>query len=119
MTYDDVLAYAAEKYGTRPDYPWQRHPEYAVLRHRDSRKWYGLLMKVAAGTLGVDGGGRVEILNVKAEKNWVSQLRGQPGFLPAYHMDKANWLTILLDGSRHGEVAALLAESYRLTGGSV
>lgn len=41
-----VLAHALTMYETEPDYPWQKWLDYAVLRHRENRKWYGLLMTV-------------------------------------------------------------------------
>ena len=35
----DILEFAASSYQTEPDYPWNSLPEYAVLRHLDTRKW--------------------------------------------------------------------------------
>ena len=43
---------------------------------------------------------------------------GDPGILPAYHMNKKHWITILLEsGFAEKELRALLMESYRLTQG--
>ncbi|MBQ5522570.1 MAG: MmcQ/YjbR family DNA-binding protein, partial [Oscillospiraceae bacterium] len=42
--------------------------------------------------------------------------RKQPGILPGYHMNKDNWLTILLDGSAEDELIKELFElSFDLT----
>ena len=43
---EDLLQYAAKRYGTQPEYLWLSLPNYAVLRHADNRKWYALLMDV-------------------------------------------------------------------------
>ena len=43
---EDILRYARDKYKTEPEYLWRRFPRYAVLRHDDNRKWYGLIMDV-------------------------------------------------------------------------
>ena len=37
-----LLRYAAENYGTTPEYPWDGTPDAAVLRHPGNQKWYGL-----------------------------------------------------------------------------
>ena len=42
----DVLAYAAKRYGSRPEALWRTHPRHAVLRRPDSQKWYALVMDV-------------------------------------------------------------------------
>jgi predicted DNA-binding protein (MmcQ/YjbR family) len=42
--------------------------------------------------------------------------RRQPGILPGYHMNKDNWLTILLDGSAEDElIKELLELSFDMT----
>ena len=40
MTRKQWFEWVKEEYDTDPDYPWQDWN--AVLRHKDSRKWYGL-----------------------------------------------------------------------------
>lgn len=42
MERQDLFAYISASYGTTPEYLWQKYPNYAVLRHQKSRKWYGL-----------------------------------------------------------------------------
>ena len=116
MTREEVLQYAKEQYGTDPDYPWRRDRESAVLRHADSRRWYGLLMRVGKDRLGLPGGESVDILNVKCDPMLGEALRGGPGIFPAYHMNHAEWISILLDGTVEGKrVLDLLDLSYRLT----
>ena len=62
-----TLNYVKEKFDTEPDYPWLKYPDYAVLRHKNSRKWYGLIMNVPRVKLGLLGKGRADILDLKCE----------------------------------------------------
>ncbi len=114
--WDKLLELASEKYSVEPDYPWESSPESAVLRHLGTRKWFALLMKVQRRSLGLPGEGEAEIMNVKGDPRLIGTLRGSPGVLPAYHMNKENWLTLLLDGTAPWEqIAYLLDQSYELT----
>ena len=114
MNRQKVFDYVKTAYGTEPDYPW--FDTNAVLRHQASRKWYGLVMEVGRGKLGLPGEGVVEILNVKCDPMLAGALRAQEGFHPAYHMNKEKWLTIRLDGSvPDAETEKLIDLSYELT----
>ena len=115
---ESVFAYVRKKFGTEPEYPWAWYPRYAVLRHRQGRKWYGLIMDVPANRLGLCGDGQVEIINLKSGCALDLLIGGTPGILPAYHMDKRNWVSVLLDGGiTSRELFALIDESHALTGG--
>lgn len=115
MEREEILAYAKQKYGTTPEYPW-RDWDYAVLRRADNRKWYGLLMRVERKQLGIAGAGDVEILNVKCDPDVGDFLRRLPGVLPGYHMNKKRWLSLLLEGGiSEDQMLDLLDDSYALT----
>ena len=89
----DLLRYAGDTFGTEPEYLWARLPEAYVLRHETGGKWYAIGMPVRRDRL------------------------GRPGFLPAYHMSKTQWVSILLDGTvPEEEIKDLLNISYDLTG---
>ena len=79
-----LIAYAEKEYGTIPDQPWADSPDNDVLRHSDTRKWYGLIFPVAREKLGVSGTGDVDILNVKCDPEMGIHMRKQDGILPAY-----------------------------------
>ena len=57
---DDVFAYVKKKYKAEPEYLWRRWPDYAVLRHAENRKWFGIVMNVPPAVLGpeVEAGSR-------------------------------------------------------------
>lgn len=112
----ELFAYAEKRYGTLPEYPWHSLPGYAVLRHTDSRKWYGLIMNVPAEKLGIHRQGTVDVLDVKCDPIFNGSLLHKKGILPAYHMKQGGWITALLDGSVEKELLFLLLDmSYELT----
>lgn len=111
-----ILQYAAEQYGTEPEYPWESTPDAAVLRHTGNSKWYGLLMRIPAKRLGIASDTEADILNVKCDPLETGSLQQKPGIFPAYHMNKTHWITILLDGTvPTAEIFQFLDESFYLT----
>jgi len=98
-----------------PDYPWRKSPDAAVFRHVDSQKWFGLLMSVSPQFLRIPGDARIDILNVKCDPLLIGSLRQRPGFLPAYHMNKELWISIILNEVSDDEVMELVCSSYDLT----
>ncbi|MCD8336100.1 MAG: MmcQ/YjbR family DNA-binding protein [Lachnospiraceae bacterium] len=111
-----LFEYTKNKYGTAPEYPWARYPSYAVLRHQDNEKWYGIVMDVSKDKLGLQGTDVVDILDVKCDPVMIDMLRQSTGFLPGYHINKTNWLSILLDGTVSDEqILDLLDLSFQMT----
>ena len=109
-----LLAWLKETYDIEPDYPWADNN--AVLRHQPSRKWFAVLLDVGKQKLGLSGEGNVDVVNLKCDPLLSGTLRQEPGILPAYHMNKEKWISILLDGSVDTElVKGLLEMSYQLT----
>lgn len=113
-----LLTYAAEQYGTSPEYLWKKFPSYAVLRHNNLRaKWYALIANVPKMKLGLNEEGNVDIANFKCIPELVGALRQNKNILPAYHMNKEHWITVILDNNvPDDELYRLMEESYRLTG---
>lgn len=102
--------------GISQDYPWEDLPEYTVFRHQDNHKWFALVARVKYRTLKIDRDGEVDFINLKSDPDLIEGLTKEPGVLPAYHMNKRHWLTLLLDGSCDAEhLRALIAVSYQLT----
>lgn len=53
---------------------------------------------------------------VKGDPEEIAILQQSRGFLPAYHMNKLHWITVLLtDSQASRQVPSLLAESFALT----
>ncbi|MGI6264468.1 MAG: MmcQ/YjbR family DNA-binding protein [Acutalibacteraceae bacterium] len=113
---DGLLAYAADRFGVKPDYPWEKYPGYAVLRHRDSGKWFALLAPVPGDKLGLADPAPVEVVNLKCDPRMIGSLILNEGFAPAYHMNKLYWISVLLNGRvSDGQIEDLLDMSYALT----
>lgn len=116
MNRAQVFAYVQEKYQTAEEYPWQKYPNYAVLRHKDNSKWYGIILNVPRDKLGLDGNGDIDVLDVKCDPALIEHLSQSPGFITAYHMNKDHWIGILLDGTLASEeVTKLIDKSFELT----
>ena len=57
-------------------------------------------------------------LNVKVRPGWSDVLISHfESVVPAYHMNKRHWVSIILDGKmENAEIARMIEESYDLTG---
>ena len=95
-----------------PDYPWMDTPESAVFRHPGNRKWFALVTTVSRSKLGLPGQQPVDIVNLKCDPLLIGSLRMEPGFYPAYHMNKDNWITAALDGSAPDDTIRMLLERH-------
>ena len=116
MRRNELEAFIMETYNAEADYPWRKSPNHAVFRHCSNRKWFALIMDVPKNKLGLQGEGLLDVVNLKCDPILIGSLRGEPGFLPAYHMSKDNWITVALDGSASDDkIKMLLDMSYQAT----
>ena len=90
-----------------PEYLWNDTPDAAVFRHKNNKKWFGLIMKV----------NNEEYLNVKTEPEYSDLLRNTYKYIiPAYHMNKEHWNTIIISKNvKETLVYELIDKSYQLT----
>ena len=102
MTKDELILYVGERYSAEPEYPWA--DENFIFRHQGNRKWFAVAMRIPYQRLGISRQATVDIVDVKCGPLLMDVYRKQPGILPGYHMNKDNWLTILLDGSAEDEL---------------
>ena len=65
-----------------------------MLRRKDTNKWYALVARLTADKVGGKRDDLVEVVNLR-------RTEGMDGsrFLPAYHMNKKTWTTVVLDGT--------------------
>ncbi|MBR4632823.1 MAG: MmcQ/YjbR family DNA-binding protein [Elusimicrobia bacterium] len=111
-----IFQYVKDKYGTNPEYLWAKFPEYAVLRNPNNSKWYAIIMDVKKRSLRLSGEEYIDVIDVKCDPITIGSLLGSKGYLPAYHMNKDNWITMLLDGSiPENEIFNLIDLSYDMT----
>ena len=88
-----ILSFAETEWGETPEFLWKNFPDYAVMRRKDTDKWYALLARLTADKVGGSKKDIIEVVNLR-------RTEGMDGsrFLPAYHMNNKTWTTIVLDG---------------------
>ncbi len=83
----------------KPDFPWADYKTYGVFRNAGTKKWFALIMDI--DKIKIDEKSktseRLDIINIKLDKNEIQKLLNVDGFYKAYHMNKTNWITIRLD----------------------
>ena len=101
--------------GTEPDYPFDEDFETAVLRHKGSRKWFAVVMKVSRRKFGIDSDEAVDIVNLKIPLEMFGFFGKEQGVYPAYHMNKLHWVSVLLSDTADSTVEFLANVSYEET----
>lgn len=104
-----------KQYNDLPEFIWNKFPGYGIFRNPNNDKWYGLIMNINKSKID-NGNEEVEILNVKLDKNEIAILLKKKGFYKAYHMNKENWISILLDGTiSDEEIMSYIEKSHKFT----
>lgn len=88
------------------DYPFD-DPNWTAIRHISNRKTFAFICE-RCGNIWI---------NVKAEPLRADFWRdAYSAVVPAYHMNKRHWISIILDGSMSdADVLSLIQDSYDLT----
>ena len=115
MTKQQFLEYCFDTYGTSPDYPFDEDFETAVLRHRDNRKWYALVMRVSRRKFGFDSDEVIDVVNLKLPTEMFGSFGADNGVYPAYHMNKLHWISVLLPDAPDDVVQFLVNVSFKAT----
>ncbi len=111
---EKIKEFILNEYGVKDEMPFKDDPTL-VFRNTRNKKWFAIVMKIPASKLGLKGDCAVEIINVKNYPSNVSMLLGADGIFPAYHMNKENWLTIILNGQIPlGMIIDLIDQSYQI-----
>lgn len=111
-----IIRYVREEYGDELEFLWR--DENGIWRNPQNRKWYGVMMRVKGERLGLPTEEVVEILDLRFEKGMAREFASssdKKGILLGYHMNKSNWITVVLDyGVAMKEIMALVDQSYRI-----
>ncbi len=111
----ELEAYLADNYNTEGEYLFARYPNFQVFRHGE-KKWFAVLMDIPREKLGLSGASMISVVNLKCDPRLIGAFRMEPGIFPGWHMNKAHWLTVALDGTVEGDkIKFLLDMSYELT----
>ena len=114
---DKVFKYIKDKFKASPEYLWRRYPGYAVFRHEDNNKWFAVVMNVSGEKVGLTAEDTIDIMDIKvSDPLFADALVDQKGFCRGYHMNKANWVTVFLDGTVSMKtISSLIDDSYMAT----
>lgn len=109
-----VLQYIRQKYGSEPEFLWQKFPGFAAIRN-EKKVWFALLGKVEKRKFGIREEGAAEIINLKNTPETVTLRIEEHKAYPAYHMNKKCWFSVFLDDSLpDGEIFSLIDASFTL-----
>ena len=95
----EIEKYIYGTYDVLQEYPWEEYPQYTTFKHKDNKKWFAVIMNVPFEKLKINRRGIVDVINLKNIPEMLGGLRKEEGILPAYHMNKEHWITVLLDGT--------------------
>ena len=110
-----IAVYLKETYGTTPEFLWKKYPGHGVFRNTQNQKWYGIILNIHASKI-MNEDKEIEILDVKIKPEQLEELLNKPGYYPAYHMNKKNWITLVLDETLSDEeIKQHLDESFHLS----
>ena len=108
--------YISETFSTTGEQLFARYPGFRVFRHMGSRKWFAVIMDIPRKNLGLSGDGGISVVNLKCSPMLIGSFREEAGIFPAWHMNKAHWLSVALDGTASDDsLLFLLNMSYELT----
>lgn len=110
-----LIAYAKNKYGDDVEHLWAKTPENAVLRRKETNKWYGAILSCKCKSLGLAGDSIIEILDFRMNPEKLAKTIDNKIYFAGYHMNKKHWCSIILDDSLSDNIIFdLLADSYAL-----
>lgn len=105
-TRQDVIDYCLTFQEVYEDYPFS-DVNWTCMRHQHNKKVFAWIFK------------RHDYIwvNVKGERGWLDFFREKyESVIPAYHLSKEHWNSIILDGSVSDEdICTMIKESYSLT----
>lgn len=106
LTRQQAIDACMEFPGVYEDYPFD-DGNWTTMRHGANKKIFAMIFEREGHIW----------LNLKAEPSWGDFWRGCYGaVVPAYHMNKEHWISVILDGSmKREEIMRLITDSFDLT----
>ena len=116
MNRQELTAYLTSTYSVEGESLFAKYPSFLVFRHNGNRKWFAVIMDIPGKNLGLPGEGEIRIVNLKCDTRLIGSFREESGIFPGWHMNKAHWLSVSLDGAVDDEKIKFLVDmSYELT----
>ncbi len=107
MKREEIIKYCLSLPNTYEAYPFPDDSFSATMKHIDTNKWFALIMKVKDKLY----------VNVKTNPDYSDILRNTYSYIiPAYHMNKEHWNTIVIEENIDEDIVKeLIEQSYELT----
>lgn len=107
MNKEEIINYCLTLKDTYKDCPFPGDFDSITIKHSKTKKWFALIMNV----------NKKLYLNVKTDPDYSDILRKAYDYIiPAYHMNKEHWNTIIVDKNVDKTlVKELILQSYQLT----
>ena len=116
MTRSELTSYLTETFRCDGEPLFARYLNFRVFRHHGNKKWFAVVMDIPKKNLGIAGTDEISVVNLKCDTRLIGSFREEPGIFPGWHMNKAHWLTVALDGTVDDEKLKFLTDmSYELT----
>ena len=122
-----IIEYINKKYDDKLEFLWEKSPTSSIIRRKDTKKWYAVLMIIQKNRLIAGAEGVVEAMNLRAEPDNIKAMIDNKIFFSVFHMNKKHWFTISFDalpealpnekGIKHlalNEIFKLVDSSYEL-----
>lgn len=110
-----VIAYFRNKYGDELEHLWADAPDNAIVRRKDTKKWYAAILTVSRKKLYGDSEEKVEIIDLHAKTEDIENLVDFKKYFPGFHMNKKHWITVILDDTlTDTELFEIIDQSYEL-----
>lgn len=110
-----IMQYVSQKYDTPLEFLWKKFSDNAIYRRKDNQKWFAALLIIDRNKIGLDGDGKIEILDLRMDPTQKDSIIDNKKYFPGYHMNKKSWYTICLNGSiKNNEIFERIDMSYEL-----
>lgn len=109
-----ICKYIIDTYNDNPEFLWDKYPGYGVFRNKINNKWYAVILNINKSKLDEEDK-EVEIINLKVNPNEINELLKRNNYYKGYHMNKKNWVSIILDDKvEDKEIYGLIDNAYKL-----
>ena len=116
MNRQELAAYLTSTHSVEGEHLFAKYPSFLVFRHNGNRKWFAVIMDIPRKNLKLPGEGEISVVNLKCDTRLIGSFREEPGIFPGWHMNKAHWLSVALDGTVDDEkIKFMVGMSYELT----
>lgn len=113
-----AIEYIRAKYGSEPEYLWEKLDSTAVWRRGDNAKWFAIVMNVSGTKIGLKSPDVIDIMDLRAAPETIDALCDNVKYFHGWHMNKKHWISVPLNGALSPEeLFSRIDISYDLAAG--